>query len=188
MVAMPEISREHVRSGRLAGRAKLAAVLAGVALMGAACGSKTAAGTTTTSAAPAGGGATTVALKTASVGSAGTVLVDSKGFTLYTYSLDKPGKIACVQAACVSSWPPLVLPSGDHLATMSGLSTEARPDGEMQVTYHGSPLYTFSGDSKAGQDNGVGIADWSVAKVGSATVTGTSPTTTASTGGGGYGY
>jgi predicted lipoprotein with Yx(FWY)xxD motif len=189
MVAVPEISTRRVGWGRFAGRTKLASLLAGVALAAASCGSSgtatTTSGPTTSTVTPGGGGATSVAVKIATVGTAGRVLVDSKGLTLYKYALDKPGKIACVSSTCVGTWPPLLVPSGDQLATMSGLSTEKRPNGDVQVTYKGSPLYTFSGDSKAGQDNGVGIPDWSVASVASSTG---SSTTTSSTSSGGYGY
>jgi hypothetical protein len=66
---------------------------------------------------------------------------------------------------------------------MSGLSTETRPNGDVQVTYKGSPVYMFSGDSKAGQANGVGIPHWSVAST-AAVTSSTAPATT----GGGYGY
>jgi predicted lipoprotein with Yx(FWY)xxD motif len=184
MVAISEMSRDGARSLRRVGGVKLAGVLAGVALTAAACGSKSSGGTTApTSAAPAGGGAT-IAVSTAKVGSVGTVLVSSKGFTLYKFALDKPGKIACVSSTCVSTWPPLLVPSGDHVASMSGLSTEKRPNGDVQVTYKGSPVYMFSGDSKAGQANGVGIPDWSVASTTSSVTASTSPPTT----GGGYGY
>jgi len=189
MVAVVEMSKERVGRVPITRAAKLTGLLAGVALMAAACGSSASTGTTTSgattsTAAPGGGGATMVSVKSATVGSAGQVLVDSKGLTLYKYALDKPGKIACVSSTCVSTWPPLLVPAGDQLTTMSGLSTETRPNGDAQVTYKGSPLYTFSGDSKAGQDNGVGIPDWSVASVSSSTGGGS----TTSSSGGGYGY
>ncbi len=169
-------------------RMALVAALAGIALMAAACGSSSSA--TTTSGAPASGGSTTssgattsVVVKTASVGGH-SALVDAKGFTLYRFSLDKPGKIACL-ASCITTWPPLLVPAGAHLSmSMSGLGTETRPGGAVQVTFDGDPLYTFSGDTAPGQSNGVGIPDWSVA---SSTAASSSTTSTTSSGGG-YGY
>ena len=48
------------------------------------------------------------------------------------------------------------------------LATRMRPDGRLQVTYKGLPLYSFNGDVKNGEANGEGIKDvgtWHVAKV-----------------------
>ena len=39
------------------------------------------------------------------------------------------------------------------------LGTIARPEGTIQVTYHGRPLYTFSGDTAPGEAHGQGIQD-----------------------------
>ncbi len=39
------------------------------------------------------------------------------------------------------------------------LGTIERPEGKTQVTYKGRPLYSFGGDSKAGEANGEGIKD-----------------------------
>src|ERR1700678_2497136 len=117
MVDVLKISSTRAKSSQRARRVKLVGLLAGVALTAAACGSSAASGTNSTTAptsapttaSPGGGGASIVAVSTATVGG-GTALVNSKGFTLYTYSLDKPGKIACISSACVSTWPPLLVP------------------------------------------------------------------------------
>ena len=45
--------------------------------------------------------------------------------------------------------------SGDASGSMLGTGKGA--DGSTQVTYNGHPLYTYSGDSAAGQANGQGI-------------------------------
>ena len=169
----------------------LVAALAGIALMAAACGSSSSA--TTTSGAPASGGSTTssgattsVVVKTASVGGH-SALVDAKGFTLYRFSLDKPGKIACL-ASCITTWPPLLVPAGAHLSmSMSGLGTETRPGGAVQVTFDGDPLYTFSGDGgKRGVATGNGLkgfgGTWGVIQEGQAVKAGASTPAPSSSG------
>jgi len=161
--------------------------LAGIALVAAACGSSSS-GSTTTTAAPSGGGSTTasgtaVIVKTATVNGK-TTIVDSKGWTLYSFALDKPGNIACT-GGCTKIWPPLLVPSGDHLSmSMSGLGTENRPGGGVQVTYKGLPVYTYAGDTGPGQDHGLAVPHWFLA----GNVTASSSTTTSSSSGGGYGY
>ena len=186
---------------RLPRAAKIVGALAGVMLTATACGSSTSpnAGNSTTattqapSTTPTTGASNSVVVKTTTISGAGTALVDAQGFTLYTYSLDKPGQIACT-GSCLSYWTPLLVPSGKQLATMSGLSTVTRPGGEIQVAYQGKPLYTYVGDKAAGQDNGKGIPDWFIATTGSTSTTsstsgspgygGATTTTTASSGGG----
>jgi predicted lipoprotein with Yx(FWY)xxD motif len=52
------------------------------------------------------------------------------------------------------------------------LGTIKRPDGRAQVTFKGRPLYSFGGDSKAGEVNGEGIKDvgtWHAAVIAKAT-------------------
>jgi len=189
------------RRGRSVRAVKVVGALAGVVLTAAACGSSspsanagnsTTPTTQATSSTSTTGATTSVVLKTSSISGVGTALVDSKGFTLYMYGPDKPNAIACT-GQCATTWPPLLVPSGDHLATMSGLSTVTRPGGAVQVAYNGKPLYTFSGDSKPGQDNGKGIPSWSIATTSASTTTSTSgspgyggatTTTVASSGGG----
>ena len=71
------------------------------------------------------------------------------------------------------------------------LATINRPDGSVQVTYDGNPLYTFTQDGKPGDAKGNGFADtfngtdftWHAAAP-----TGAAPTGQAPPNGGGYGY
>jgi predicted lipoprotein with Yx(FWY)xxD motif len=113
--------------------------------------------TSSTTAAEGGGaGAATVTVGTAS--GVGTVLVDSKGMTLYYFEKDRKGsgKSTC-EGACASAWPPLTTSGAAQAmsgAQASMMGTIERSDGTMQVTYAGWPLYTFVEDKKPGEDNG----------------------------------
>ena len=90
----------------------------------------------------------------------GEILVDGAGFTLYRFTDDASGVSNCV-SDCAEIWPPLIpegaLVVGDGLEPTS-FGTVTRPDGMVQLTVDGLPLYTFSGDTAAGQVNGQGVA------------------------------
>jgi predicted lipoprotein with Yx(FWY)xxD motif len=180
--------------------------LAATALL-AACGSSSKSSTATTSAASTaatqatshGAGGSTAVVKTASNSSVGgTVLVDSQGMTLYHLSGEQNGKFICTSSTCVGVWHPLTVAAGTTPAGVSALATVKRPDGTVQVTYKGTPLYTFAQDTSPGQANGQGIKDvgtWSAVTVsrgeGGAASTSTSSKGASSSGeggGGGYGY
>lgn len=105
-----------------------------------------------------GGGAATLAVKDLG-GEVGSVLVDSKSFTLYYFEKDKGGKSACY-GACAEGWPPLTTegaPKGMGGVQASRLGTTERKDGTTQVTYAGWPLYTYVADSKPGEANGTDV-------------------------------
>jgi predicted lipoprotein with Yx(FWY)xxD motif len=88
----------------------------------------------------------------------GKILVNSKGRTLYLFQADSGTTSACADA-CAAAWPPLTsaTPKIGKGAKASLASTATRSDGKPQVTYNGHPLYTYSGDKKAGTTNGQGI-------------------------------
>ena len=87
-----------------------------------------------------------------------TVLVTSKGRTVYVYTGDRRGRSNCV-GSCLSGWKP-VLTGGKVFARKgSGVSqrmlgTTRRTNGQLQVTYNHRPLYTSTQDHAAGQDYG----------------------------------
>jgi predicted lipoprotein with Yx(FWY)xxD motif len=101
--------------------------------------------------------------KSATVGvestSLGKILDDSQGRTLYLFQADKGTKSACF-GPCATNWPPLrsANPTAGSGANGSMLGTTKRSDGQPQVTYNGHPLYTFKGDSSAGDTSGQGIS------------------------------
>jgi predicted lipoprotein with Yx(FWY)xxD motif len=91
--------------------------------------------------------------------SLGRVLVSSKGHTLYLFKKDRNGKSSC-KGRCATFWPALLrhgkLTAGSGVKA-SLLDTTKRSNGSLQVTYNKHPLYTYTGDKKAGQTHGEGI-------------------------------
>ena len=133
----------------------LSAVAAGLVLL-AACGSG--GGTSATSSTGSSSG-TTVAVSHAGGMS---MLTTSSGRTLYTSDQEK-GHVLCTSGACNAIWTPLTVSAGQQPtapgSVTQDLSTVKRPDGTRQVAFEGRPLYTFSFDHGAGQDNGNGVSD-----------------------------
>lgn len=89
----------------------------------------------------------------------GSVLIDSKGRTLYLFKADSGTRSACT-GACATAWPPLLTTSKPVAGTgakASLLGTAPRPNGATQVTYNGHPVYTFVKDQAPGQTNGQGV-------------------------------
>lgn len=87
------------------------------------------------------------------------ILTNLKGRALYTLSVEKGGNFICTDATCLVIWRPLVVSGGTTPVGPVPLGTVTRPDGRVQVTYRGRPLYAFKGDNKAGQVNGEGVKD-----------------------------
>ena len=89
-----------------------------------------------------------------------TVLANLKGRTLYSLSAETNGKFICTKSSgCLSIWHPLTVPAGVMPKGPVKLGTIKRPEGGVQVTYRGRPLYSFGGDTAPGQANGQGIID-----------------------------
>lgn len=176
------------------------AVIAGMAL--AACGSTPTARSSPSPSRSAAAKATPtpaasngVVIKTVATSNLGTILVNSQGRTLYMLTSETGGKLTCtVASGCTTFWSEVDLPSGVTAASVAGsakatmLGTETGATGTV-VTYNGWPLYTYSGDSGTGQENGEGIISfggtWYVLSAAGKPVTSAaSPTPTPSSGGG----
>lgn len=89
----------------------------------------------------------------------GTYLVDEQGMALYRFTLDTDRTPTCLEA-CADVWPPFY---GDPVAG-EGVDPDLmgngeRPDGSIQVTYGGLPLYYYSGDQAPDDTNGHGFND-----------------------------
>jgi len=102
--------------------------------------------------------ALSVRISTRKLPKLGTVLVNSKGRTLYMFVPDKRKKVTCVRA-CAAIWPPVKLPKGakpvaSGQAKSSLLGSDRDPTGGRVVTYAHWPLYTYVADTKAGTAKG----------------------------------
>lgn len=94
--------------------------------------------------------------------SAGTVLTDQNGMTLYTFDKDEAGVSNCY-GKCAANWPPLMAPADANAE--GDWSIVERKDGSTMWAYYGMPLYTFVGDEKPGDVTGDGkFGVWHVAK------------------------
>ncbi len=163
------------------GTLRLAIPALAASLLIAACGSSS-----------SGSASSSAVVKTGS-SSLGKVLVDSRGMTLYHLSSEKDGRFICTNSACVGVWHPLTVAAGSTPSGEVGsLGTVKRPDGTTQVTYAGTPLYTFVQDQHAGETKGQGVRDvgtWTVvaAPARSSSASRSSGTSSGGATGGGYG-
>ena len=141
-------------------------LVASLGLLVVACGgssggsSSSAASTPAPSASTAAAATVKLAPKTVA-GKSESILVDSKGMTLYLFTPDKGGTVTCT-AACAQNWPPLTLPSGVSSPTadktVTGkLATVPNPGGGTQVTYNGWPLYYYFKDKDTEDTYGQGV-------------------------------
>jgi predicted lipoprotein with Yx(FWY)xxD motif len=104
--------------------------------------------------------------------SLGTVLVDSRGHTLYLFEGDTSTHVGCT-GKCLAAWPPVTGKAGASGSAKSSELGTIRRGSSRQVTYDGHPLYTFAGDDAAGQVAGQGLVLdgkkwWAVSPSGSA--------------------
>ena len=101
----------------------------------------------------------------------GPVLTNAQGFALYTFPNDVNGMSKCT-GTCAQVWPALTVPAGTTPSAGTGVTgtvaAVVQANGTYQVTYNGSPLYTFVGDTSAGQVSGNGVGGFAVVKVSAA--------------------
>jgi predicted lipoprotein with Yx(FWY)xxD motif len=92
------------------------------------------------------GGPATLKMTSSSMGR---FLADGQGHALYLFENDKRRESYC-NGACAAVWPPLETQSKPRAAAgvdAAALGTIERDSGDMQVTYHGHPLYYYAGDA-----------------------------------------
>jgi predicted lipoprotein with Yx(FWY)xxD motif len=102
----------------------------------------------------------------------GTIVVDSKGMSVYMFDKDTQGsgKSSCT-GGCLDAWPPVIAESDSPAVdgVTGDVATITRDDGTVQVTLDGWPLYYWQGDKAAGDVAGQGVQDvwWVLAPDGS---------------------
>jgi len=84
------------------------------------------------------------------------LLVNARGYTLYWFAPDSPGKSVCY-GSCAAYWPPVAGNASAGPGVTGTIGVIKRTDGTTQATYDGHPLYTYIGDSAPGQDGGNNI-------------------------------
>ncbi len=82
-----------------------------------------------------------------------TVLTDAQGFTVYWFAPDTTTASRCT-GDCARKWPPVLGPVTAAPGVPGTLGTITRPDGTLQATWDGHPLYTASLDTAPGQARG----------------------------------
>jgi predicted lipoprotein with Yx(FWY)xxD motif len=164
-----------------------AAGLGSLALLLTACGgsSGSPSSSTTTSTGQPGGQATSAALSNVpppgstvlhvQKSGIGWVLAVSNGQVVYAYDKDPKGGTPACTGSCAQIWVPV---TGSHpMASpadkgMGTFDTVATSNGVKQITYNGSPLYTFKG-AKALTTNGNGVGGvWHVIKMSESNIVG----------------
>ena len=93
------------------------------------------------------------AMAAAPVKTAGGMLVNTAGMTLYTFDNDAAGsgKSVC-NGPCAGLWPPVMAEAG--AAAEGDMSIITRDDGSKQWAYKGKPVYLYKSDTKAGDVTG----------------------------------
>ncbi|HLJ34870.1 MAG TPA: hypothetical protein VKU38_14520 [Ktedonobacteraceae bacterium] len=123
-------------------------------------------GGTTPTTAPATGGSVITTTTATVKGASQTILTNAQGMTLYYFTPDTATSSACT-GGCATAWPPVLFQGSGTPTSATSLSgtLSAVSDGNgTQVEYNGHPLYTFSGDTAAGQTHGEGVlGKWFVA-------------------------
>lgn len=100
-------------------------------------------------------------LKTAAT-SAGQVVVDAKGMSVYLFAKDTKdsGTSACT-GSCIAAWPPVL--AGSDAPAAQGVTgkvgTIPTPDGKKQLTINGMPLYYYAKDRAPGDTTGQGVGN-----------------------------
>ncbi|ACQ82336.1 Secreted repeat of unknown function [Beutenbergia cavernae DSM 12333] len=92
----------------------------------------------------------------------GEIVVDGAGMTAYMFTNDtQGGDASACTGDCLTAWPPVIASSEEPVVdgVTGEVGTIETPDGELQLTLNGWPLYLFAQDTAAGDVNGQGAND-----------------------------
>jgi len=81
------------------------------------------------------------------------ILTDAQGLTVYWFAPDSATASPCTDS-CAAKWPPVPGPVSAGPGVPGTLGTITRPDGTVQATWDGHPLYTARLDTAPGQASG----------------------------------
>ena len=174
-----------MRKSGLAAAAGLGSLVLLLTACGGSSGTSSSSNPATTSTAKAGNGApSSAALGGITPGSTvlhvqksnlGWVLALSNGQVVYAYDKDPKGGTPACTGSCAKVWlpvtggHPVASPADKGLGTLGTVTTA---NGAKQITYNGSPLYTFKG-AKALVTNGNGVGGvWHVIKMSESNIIG----------------
>lgn len=90
----------------------------------------------------------------------GEVVVDAEGMVVYYFTNDEANSgVSACEGGCLEAWPPVLSDSETPEAegVTGELGTIETPDGELQVTINGMPIYYFAEDEAPGDTNGQGV-------------------------------
>ena len=88
----------------------------------------------------------------------GTILVDSKGFSLYTLTNGSKRPATCRFASCSRVWPLVRVPSDrGAFIKQAGVTGLGKSRSGTLVTYMGFPIHQYLGDASPGETNGNGV-------------------------------
>jgi predicted lipoprotein with Yx(FWY)xxD motif len=156
-------SRTHARRRRVSALVALGAAGA-IALVACGGSSDSSSSKKTTTSTAKKGAASTPVVKTAN-SSLGTIVVTNDGKTVYT--LTSGGQQVPCSSECRQVWPPVTVVAPLTKATGTGVQNVGTGAGG-EVTINGAPVYTYVGDTKAGDTKGEGIISfggtWNVVK------------------------
>ncbi len=145
------------RAGRMSWTTR--AVVAAVLISGSAAATTCIAAGAQAQIRPASAGSSATVVKAATRTGFGKILVTVTG----GHSLYEHPNGSCT-AGCQSIWPPLMMPAGKTMPKGASCLATAKLGEQLQVTYHGQRLYTYTGDT-GHSVNGNGLAGFVVAKV-----------------------